>query len=86
MGRQPRDNDEKDWPFEAYYRAQLRSMEARQKWLWKDGYFPEIGWFWELIKLLLRTLTYPLRLGLHSFRRQKRLKEFRAFIRGDEKS
>ena len=84
MGKESRYKEEKDWPLEGYYRSQLKSMEAHAKWVWKEGYFPEIGWLWSLTKIALRVVTYPLRFVLRFQRKQKRLKEFRTFIRGEE--
>lgn len=85
MGKEPIRQDKKDWPFESYYRSLLKGEEARQRWLWKQGYVPEIGLFWTLIKLVFRMATYPFSLALRLYRKQKHLREFRAFIRGEEK-
>ena len=84
MGKIPEYKEEKDWPLEQYFRSQLKGEEARQRWLWKDAYFPEIGWLLILAQFVLRWVTYPLRYVFRLQRKQRKLREFRTFIRGDE--
>ena len=67
-----------------YWSAQLKAAESRQKWLWGDSSFPEIGFLLRLFTFGIRMVLLPFGIAFKAWRRGRKHQAFRSYLRGEE--